>query len=283
MKTGLNIFDRDRAAGTVQLVRPVWLAERVGVAILLLIGMGPFLLQLVWSIGRSWFWPNLLPAEWSWRAWSYVVSPEAGLRVALANSLVTASMVSILSVIIALPAARALTRRSLSGRNWLLFLILLPLLAPPLAATMGLHLLFVQYGLADTLTGVVLVHLVPSVPYAILVLAANLARFDVELESQARTLGANRFAVWRYVTLPLIKPGLAVAFGFAFLISWSQYLSTLIIGGGRVSTLPLALVAFQQGGDEPITSALSLVFLVPAVIVLTLVGRSMVTDKNVRG
>jgi putative spermidine/putrescine transport system permease protein len=82
-------------------------------------------------------------------------------------------------------------------------------------------------------------------------------------------------AVWRHVTLPAIAPGMAVAFAFAFLISWSQYLLTLLIGGGRVLTLPLQLVAFQRGGDEAITAALSLLYLAPTGMVTLVVARCL--------
>ncbi len=70
-----------------------------------------------------------------------------------------------------------------------------------------------------------------------------------------------------------------MAAAFAFLISWSQYLTTLFIGGGRVITLPLIVVAFQRGGDEAVTAALSLTFLLPALMVLAGVGRLM-SDGN---
>lgn len=257
------------------LLSPISLIEVMGMVVVIFLGFAPIILQFISSMARSWFWPELVPPEWGWRAWRYAISPEAGLAAAIANSLLIAVVVGLLAVIIALPAARVLALKPLTGRRWLYFLLFLPLLAPPLASTMGMHVLFLRYGLADTLSGVILIHLVPSVPYATMVLTANMARFDVRLEAQARTLGATRFKVWRHVTLPLLRSGLAIAFGFAFLISWSQYLTTLIIGGGQVITLPLALVAFQQSGDEPVAAVLSLIFLAPAVLVLIVMGRWM--------
>ena len=262
---------------------PIGRIELAGLVVLLAAGPAPVLLQLVSSVGHSWFWPDLAPSAWSWRAWRYAVSPEAGIPGALFNSLMIAIAVATLAVTVALPAARALALYALPGRRWLHFMLMLPLLAPPLALTMGMHVLFLRYGLADTLTGVVIVHLVPSVPYATMVLTASLARVDIRLEAQARTLGATPVRVWRHVTLPLIRSGVATAFGFAFLISWSQYLTTLIIGGGQVLTLPLVLVAFQQSGDESVSSVLSLIFLAPAVLILTMVGRWMVLPDNERG
>ncbi|MGH9847743.1 MAG: ABC transporter permease [Blastocatellia bacterium] len=235
----------------------------------------PLALLAVWSLARAWFWPALLPRQWSLRAWAYVFSPAADVFNALGLSAGIALMVTLLALVAALLAARALALRDFRGKRLLLFALLLPVLAPPLAATMGMHALFLRYGLADTITGVVLAHLVPAVPYATLMLAGSFSRLDPDLEAQARTLGASRVSVWRYVTMPAILPGLAVAAAFAFLISWSQYLTTLFIGGGRVITLPLIVVAFQRGGDEAVTSALSLVFLLPALMGLGGVGRLM--------
>ncbi len=68
-------------------------------------------------------------------------------------------------------------------------------------------------------------------------------------------------------------PGLVVGALFAFIISWSQYLLTLLIGGGSVVTLPVLLFSFANSGDQPITAALSLVFIAPAVIFLLFTAR----------
>ena len=86
--------------------------------------------------------------------------------------------------------------------------------------------------------------------------------------------------VIRSVMLPLTGPGIVVAGLFAFLLSWSQYLATLIIGGGKVITLPVLLFALIGSGDRPVAAAVSLVFVAPAFLALLfsakyLGGRSM--------
>lgn len=240
----------------------------------------PMLLLLVWSFARAWYWPALLPREWSLRAWSYVFSPTSDIIPALLTSVGIALVVTLLSVLVATPAARALALYEFAGKRALLFALLLPVLTSPLASAMGVHSLFLRYGLADTVLGVVLVHLIPTVPYATLMLVGSFSQLDGDLEAQARTLGARAVAVWRHVTLPAIAPGLAVAAVFAFLISWSQYLMTLLVGGGRIMTLPLALVAFQRSGDESVTAALSLVFLAPALIVFAVVARFLKDNQG---
>jgi putative spermidine/putrescine transport system permease protein len=76
-----------------------------------------------------------------------------------------------------------------------------------------------------------------------------------------------------HVTVPLLRPGLAVGGLFAFLVSWSQYTSTLIIGGGKVQTLPLLVYTFTRSGDNPIAAALALLFVAPAIVALVLATR----------
>jgi len=123
------------------------------------------------------------------------------------------------------------------------------------------------------MAGVILVHMIPVLPYTILILAGIFANYDVDYEHQARVLGAGSWTVFWRVTLPMILPGIIVAALFAFLISWSQYLLTLLIGGGQVLTLPVLLLAFANSGDYAITAALSLVFIAPAVVALLFSAR----------
>jgi putative spermidine/putrescine transport system permease protein len=240
--------------------------QRAAMLVTAALAIGPVAVLLLWSFAREWFWPSLLPKQWSLRAWQYVFAGASGIGAATALSFAIAILVTLVALAIALPAARALAFHRFQGRGLFLFLILLPVLAPPLASAMGIHAIFLRLGLADSLAGVILVHLVPAVPYATLVLLGSFLRLDRDYEAQARTLGATPTAVWRHVTIPAILPGLLVAASFAFLISWSQYLLTLLIGGGRVLTLPLQVVAFQRGGDQAVAAALSLVFLLPTLL-----------------
>jgi putative spermidine/putrescine transport system permease protein len=138
---------------------------------------------------------------------------------------------------------------------------------------MGLHLWLLQTGIAGTFSGVVLVHLTFCLPYATFVMWGVFSNYNPDFESQARSLGASRLGVIRRVTIPLILPGIAVAALFSFLLSWSQYLSTLIIGGGSITTLPILLFALMGSGDRPVAAAVSIVFVVPALAALAASAR----------
>jgi putative spermidine/putrescine transport system permease protein len=144
---------------------------------------------------------------------------------------------------------------------------------PVIAVVMGIHVAFIRYGLADTLPGLILSHLIPVTPYATLIMASVFANYNVDYEGQARTLGARPYQILYYVTLPAILPGIMVSGMFAFIISWSQYLLNLVIGGGRIITLPVLLFTFANSGDNAMTAALSIVFVAPAILLLAITAR----------
>ena len=148
---------------------------------------------------------------------------------------------------------------------------------------MGIHQVFIRYGLADTFLGVVLVHLIPVMPYVVLVFSGVFTNYNPEIEEAARTLGAKSWQIFRYVTLPALLPSVIVAALFAFIISWSQYLLTLLIGGGQVLTLPLLLLNFVNSGDYALASALSLVFILPVLVILWFTSRFLAGDNLTLG
>lgn len=239
----------------------------------------PFIPLAIWSFSQRWYFPALLPAEWGLRAWQYVFAPGSRVLPALLYSIFIGLAVTGLSALIGIPAGRALGLHRFRGKRLVEFLILAPTIVPTLAAAMGIHVAFIRYGLADSLPGVILVHLIPVVPYMALIMSSVFANYATEYEEQARTLGASPGQVFWYVTWPAIWPGVLVGSLFAFVISWSQYTLTLIIGGGQVMTLPLLLFAFANSGDQPITAALSLVFMAPALLFLLLTARYL-TGRN---
>lgn len=228
----------------------------------------PFIPQLLWSFSQRWLFPDLLPETWGLRAWGYLLSPGTQLFRATLTSLEIGIAVTLLSLLVGLPAGRVLGLYRFRGKSIVQFIILAPAIVPGFAAAMGIHLVFIRYGLADTLPGVVLVHLIPVLPYVVLVFSGFFANFAVEMEEAARTLGATPWQVFRYVTIPALFPGIVTAALFAFMISWGQYLLTLLIGGGQVLTLPLLLLNFVNSGDYAVASALALVFIFPAAVIL---------------
>ena len=247
--------------------------SNIGLLIVTVLVVLPFVPLFLWAFAGEWRFPDLLPTEWSSRGISYLLEPGGRVLGATLNSLLIGVSVALASVVVGMPAGMALGGYEWRMKGAVIFFILLPILVPPLASTMGIHLTFIRLGLADTMLGVFLVHLVATVPYTAIILTSIFAERTGELEEAARTLGAGPWQAFRYVTLPDVAPGVAVAGLFAFLISWGQYILTVLIGGGNVVTLPMLLFSAASGNDPVVTSALAIVFALPAVLALVIALR----------
>ena len=254
------------------------------VAVGIVVGiLAPLLPLTIWSVSSNWYFPALLPAELSTRAWEYVFSPTSRVLAGLWQGTLIALITTFLSILIGIPAGRALGLHDFRGKKFVQFLILAPTIIPALAVVMGIHIAFIRFGLANTVQGVVLVHLIPALPYVVMVLGSVFANYDPEYEEQARTLGAGPLATFFYVTLPAIFPGLLVAGMFAFIISWSQYILTVLIGGGEVVTLPVLLFSFAGAGDNAITAAVSMVYLLPTLLILVITSKHLTGENAALG
>ena len=229
----------------------------------------------VWSVARGWRFPSLLPNEWSLQAWSFALSPRSGVLESLGVTLGIALCVTALAILFGLPAGRALGQHRFRGRGAVELAVLAPVIVPAIAVAPGLHALFLWTGLANTFAGVVLAHLVPTLPYTTLVMAGIFANHDPAFELQARSLGASAWQTFRHVTLPAVLPGVVVGGLFAFLVSWSQYLLTLMIGGGRVITLPLLLFNYAAAGRNDFTGAIAMLYILPGAVILLFTARHL--------
>jgi putative spermidine/putrescine transport system permease protein len=233
----------------------------------------PLVPLVIWSFARGWRFPALLPQDWSPKAWQTALDPGGPVLESLLLTTGIALATTVLAALVGVPAGRALGLHDFRGKGLVLLLLAAPVVVPAIAMVPGLHGIFLWLGLTNTVGGVILAHLVPVIPYMALIMASVFAGFDTLHEDQARTLGARGWAVWWHVTLPAILPGLLTAALFAFLVSWSQYLLTLAIGGGRVQTLPLVLYAYAGAGRNDLAGAIGLVYMLPGVLILLVTAR----------
>lgn len=239
----------------------------------------PLLPLAIWSLAHGWRFPAILPEVWSLKAWAIALSPGSGVLQSLGVTTLIAAATTVLAALVGIPAGRALGLYRFRGKGAVVLLLLAPAILPAIAVALGLHGIFLRLGLTGTVGGVILAHLIPVLPYMTLVMAAVFAGFDTDAEDQARSLGARRWQVFVYVTLPAILPGLMTGSLFAFLVSWSQYLLTLSIGGGRVQTLPLVLFTFATSGRNDVTGAVAMIYILPGLLALGLTARHL-TGRN---
>ena len=235
----------------------------------------PLVPLVVWSFAKGWRFPSLTPQEWTLQAWRIALSDRTGVLESLWVTGAIALLVTLLAILIGVPAGRALGQHQFRGKGAVQALILAPLIVPGIAVALGLHAVFLRLGLTNSFTGVVLVHLIPTLPYMIIIMAGIFANHDPSHESQARSLGATPWQTYAHVTLPAILPGLIVGGLFCFLVSWSQYILTLLIGGGRIQTLPLLLFSFATSGRNDLTGAISVIYILPGLLILILTARHL--------
>jgi putative spermidine/putrescine transport system permease protein len=243
---------------------------------LLLFATAPLLMLIATSLARGWFYPALLPPSLDASGWRELVTDPAR-RGALVNSVVLGVGTALVATLLALPLGRAAALSSRGVRRTVALLAFAAVALPPVALGVGLQLTVLLLGLGGTLTGVFLAHLVPAVGYLTLVFLGVFTRWDVRLDESAATLGANTFARWRLVTLPLLRRPIADALALGFLVSWAQVALTLLVGGGAVRTLPLEVLAMLQAGQDQRAAAGALALAIPALLVL---GASRVAARN---
>jgi putative spermidine/putrescine transport system permease protein len=227
----------------------------------------PLALLLVVSLGRTWFFPGILPAGWTAESW-LALAESGRLHVALAHSIVLAVPTGIVAALIAWPVGRAIASANRTVRHIGAALAFLPVAAPPVALAAGLHWSFLWLGLGGSFAGVLFAHIVPASAYAALYMLGVFTTWDTRAEDAARTLGASPMQVRLLVTLPLLRRPLLEAWLLGFLVSWAQLPLTLVVGGGLISTLPLEVFAYMQAGQDRYAATGALLLLIPPLIAL---------------
>lgn len=239
----------------------------------------PMLFMLVWSVTRSWPWPDLFPESITLEVWEDFFRSGGRVWSSLRESIIIAVGVMFLALGISIPAGKALAFYNFPGKEAVKLLILAPIIVPPLAVTMGIHVNFLRLGLTGNIPGVMLVHLIPVIPYSIKILTHTFEGVGSKLEEQARVLGAKWWQRFCFITLPLIKPGLFSAGIMAFIISFSQYILTFLMGEGQVVTFPLVLFPLVEKGNRILASVYGWVFVI-TVIVFTFIMERLLKDTG---
>jgi len=245
--------------------------------------IGPFAPLIIQSLAFRWAWPDLLPSVWWFEqrerspiplAWDYVLSPYSRVWEATVNTLVIGLAVTFICLAICLPAARVLAWERFRGKSSFEFFLSLPLIVPEAAIGIALLMIFIRLGLAGSYVGIIIAHLIPTIPYMVRMLTAVYQGLGHEFEEQAMTLGANRWQVLRMVTLPMLMPGVIAGALFTFLVSSNIFLLTFFLGQGQIITLPTLLFSKISGGTLDASAAgITLIVSLPGIILLIISER----------
>jgi putative spermidine/putrescine transport system permease protein len=255
-----------------------WLPLGIALGLLAFAIFGPLLNMLLWAVAESWYFPHKLPLEYGFSFWGRVFRPQGNAMISLATSIAIALLTVAVCLAVSIPAGYALARRALPLRALILLAFLLPQAFPSLAVYINVARIFYGLGLNGTIAGVVLVHAMHGLVFAVWISTAAFAAVDRELEEAARNIGATPFHAFATVTLPLAAPGIIASAIFVFLGSLDEFTGTYFVGVPDITTLPLLLFRASMEGNYQIASITALILLVPSIGFMLLIERFLKAD-----
>ncbi len=244
----------------------------LGRGLLVLWFVVPLVPLVLWVFANRWTFPDVLPQQWGFDGLRSAA--DAGAGSAFATSTALALSVSIIATPLGALAARALVTGRVHLPGVVAAILFAPVCLPPFAVALGLDVLVLRSGIASSVA-VVAILVVVAIPYTTYVMRVAFGAYDRGYEEEARTLGASRLTVLCRVQVPLLAPALSRAAFLAFLVGWSDYIVTLLIGGGQLITVPILVASFASGtGNDSVIAALSLFALIPPLILLIILART---------
>ncbi|HEX7004876.1 MAG TPA: carbohydrate ABC transporter permease [Trueperaceae bacterium] len=195
------------------------------------------------------------------------------------NSVVIASLSTVLTIVAGCLAAYAFSRLTFNGRLPLLMSVLATRLLPPITAVIPLFLLMRDLRLLDTHLGLVIVYAAINVPFAIWILKSFFDTIPRELEESARVDGCTTLRALRHITLPLALPGVAATATFIFVLAWNEFTFAFIFTSINAKTMPVVIA--ETLGELQIywqdMSALATLIALPGLLFAGFMQRFLVT------
>lgn len=189
---------------------------------------------------------------------------------AVINSLIVAVVATGVATTIATIGALVLARGgNFRGKTVSLGLITLPLMVPEIVTAVAVLIFFSTIGLNWGLGNVIIAHITFCIPFAFMPIRARLEGMDTTLEQAARDLYATEWQTFRYVTVPLLMPGIVAGSMLSFVISMDDFIITLMVGGAGSTTLPVYIYSMIRRGLTPEINAVSTVLLLFSVAIVT--------------
>ncbi len=258
-----------------------WLLKQAALLLAVLVIVSPVILFFVWmlslsvkyEIDNAAYPPVLIPERFAWKNYTDVLESNRFSTYFL-NSLLVTGTATLLALLVGVPAGYGIARMKAAKAA---VVILVARITPGLSYLIPLFLLFQWLGLLGTLWPQIIIHLVVTVPIVIWIMIGYFETTPLELEEAAVIDGASRWQVFRYVALPIAKPGIAVAMILAVIFSWNNFVFGIVLAGRETRTLPVAvynMISFDQLSWGPLAAAALIVTL--PVLVLTVVAQRQI-------
>ena len=266
---------------------------KVGVWLLALLLALISLLPVLWIVATSFKTfvstqavPPTLPDLTNWSAYEDVFvtgDVQAGSATGpLINSLIIATGATIVTMLVAIPAAFALARYLIARKPDIQFWIISTRMMPLIAAIVPLSIMYSWVGLADSYQGMIIIYLMMNLSFAVWLLTSFFIAVPREIEEAARIDGVSRFGVLRHVSVPLARAGIVVVAIFTWVFSWNELLAGLVLTTGRTATLPVYLSTFATNTMTFFQhmAAVVTIQIIPAVIIVFLLQRYIISGMS---
>ncbi len=249
-----------------------WTLLRVTVAAIYLFILGPIAITAAVSFNatnRSFFPPRGFSLRW----WGEAFSPQWVQP--LLFSLELATLTAIIATLVGVPLAFAFQRYEFPGKTLIRTITLGPLILPTLVTGIALLQFLTVIGLGRWLGywALLIGHVIICLPFSVRTIAISLQAMPGSVEQAATNLGAGPLAVLRYVTFPLIMPGVFAGMAFAFIHSFTDINMSLFIARPGQRPVTVAIMSFLDFGFAPTLAALSILSLLIPLVLVALLGR----------
>jgi multiple sugar transport system permease protein len=268
----------------------------VVIAVLVGVTLFPFLYMLLLSLrpieevlqnpGKLW----VSPAEWTISTYREVLTPAGsggqGFLRFLGNSAMVSIAATILTLLVSIPGAYAISRLHFVGRRQVHFLFLAVYLFPAILLAIPLFVQFTRLGLRGSLAGLTIVYIAQTVPVSIYMLRNYLSTIPVSLEEAAAVDGYSRLQTIRKVILPLAAPAVMANALYVFMIAWNEFLFALLflVEDRNDWTVSLGLAQLSGGIEvsKTVLMAGSVVLTLP-IVVLFFAAERLLTEGLTAG
>ncbi|ASB91122.1 ABC transporter permease [Bacillus sonorensis] len=224
-------------------------------------------------------YPKFPPTEFSIRWFEGIFnSPEWMESIWISGVLLV--IVTPLTVILGTAASYALARLQFPGKNAVQSFILSPLMIPQIVLGVALLYLFTMMGINGTITGLVIGHMLISLPYVVRTVGVSVANLDPKLELASMNLGAGPVHTFFKVTLPLIKPGMIAGAVFSAVTSFGEISISLFVSSPMVTPIPVRTFSYIEQTFDPSVNAISVIFIAVSVIALVIIERTIGLSKT---
>ncbi|MGF1718504.1 carbohydrate ABC transporter permease [Vibrio kyushuensis] len=204
------------------------------------------------------------------------------------NSLIVATSVVILSLLLSVTASFALGRIQFRGRNLILISILSVSMFPSIAVLTGLFELLRSIGLYNSLPGLILSYMIFTLPFTVWVLTTFVKQIPHELEEAAIVDGASSVTIIWHIFFPLMAPAIVTTGLLAFITAWNEFLFALTFAiTDDKRTVPVAIAMMSGGGEHEIPwgmiNAGSVIVTIPLIVLVLIFQKRIVSGLTVGG